>query len=109
MQTSDHHGCQIHTVQRFDNRLLLIELRIIGTMMATNFSFLFAHVFICFNSLKETSSTLGSGRSFLKLGTGVEEFLEGFQIILPRLIGISKILAKITKYMMGCEILGIYF
>ena len=47
-------------------------------------------------------------RSFLKLGTGVEEFLEGCQIILPRQIGVSKILAKITKYMMGCEILGIY-
>ena len=47
-------------------------------------------------------------RSFLKLGTGVEEFLEGCQIILPRLIRVSKIFAKITKYMMGCEIFGIY-
>ena len=47
-------------------------------------------------------------RSFLKLGTGVEEFLEGGQIILLRLVGVSKILAKITKYMMGCEIFGIY-
>ena len=47
-------------------------------------------------------------QSFLKLGTGVEEFLNGCQIILPRLIGVSKILAKITKYMMGYEILGIY-
>ena len=46
-------------------------------------------------------------RSFLKLGTGVEEFLEGCQIILPRLIGVSKILAKITRYRMGCEIFGI--
>ena len=47
-------------------------------------------------------------RSFLKLGTGVEEFLEGCQIILPRLIGVSKILAKTTKYLMGCEIFGTY-
>ena len=51
---------------------------------------------------------LGSGHLFLKLGTRVEEFLEGCQIILPRLIGVSKILAKITKYLMGCEIFGIY-
>ena len=32
--------------------------------------------------------TLFRERSFLKLGTGVEEFLEGCQIILPRLIGV---------------------
>ena len=47
-------------------------------------------------------------QSFLKLGTGVEEFLEGCQIILPCLIGVSNIFAEITKYMMACEIFGIY-
>ena len=29
--------------------------------------------------------------SFLKLGTGVEEFLEGYQIFWPRFIGVSNI------------------
>ena len=43
--------------------------------------------------------------SFLKLGTGVEEFLEGYQIFLPRFIGVSNILEKIVRYLMGCEIL----
>ena len=42
--------------------------------------------------------------SFLKLGTGVEEFLEGYQIFWPRFIGVSNILEKIVKYLMGCEI-----
>ena len=36
-------------------------------------------------------------RSFLKLGTGVEEFLEGCQIILPRLIGVSKFWQKLQN------------
>ena len=57
-------------------------------------------------TLKFSFPTLGSGiqarssireQSFLKLGTGVEEFLEGCQIILPRLIGLSKILAKLKN------------
>ena len=42
--------------------------------------------------------------SFLKLGTGVEEFLEGYQTFWPRFIGVSNILEKIVKHMMGCEI-----
>ena len=46
--------------------------------------------------------------SFLKLGTGVEEFLEGYQIFWPRLIGVSNISEKIMEYLMGCEIFGIY-
>ena len=46
--------------------------------------------------------------SFLKLGTGVEEFLEGYQIFWPRFIGVSNISEKIVKYLMGCEIFGIY-
>ena len=47
--------------------------------------------------------------SFLKLGTGVEEFLEGYQIIWPRFIGVSNISENISKYLMGCEIFGVYF
>ena len=47
--------------------------------------------------------------SFLKLGTGVEEFLEGYQIFWPRFIGVSNISEKIVKYLMGCEIFGVYF
>ena len=42
--------------------------------------------------------------SFLKLGTGVEEFLEGYQIFWPRFIGVSNILEKIVKYLMGCKV-----
>ena len=45
--------------------------------------------------------------SFLKLGTGVEEFLEGYQIFWPRFIGVSNISEKIVKYLMGCEIVGV--
>ena len=47
--------------------------------------------------------------SFLKLGTGVEEFLEGYQIYWSCFIGVSNILEKIVKYLMGCEIFGTYF
>ena len=47
--------------------------------------------------------------SFLKPGTGVEEFSERHQIFLPRFIGVSNILEKIVRYLMGCEIFGIYF
>ena len=47
--------------------------------------------------------------SFLKLGTGVEEFLEGYQIFRSCYIGVSNILEKFVKYLMGCEIFGIYF
>ena len=47
--------------------------------------------------------------SFLKLGTGVEEFLEGYQIFWRRFLGVSNISEKIVKYLMGCEIFGIYF
>ena len=43
--------------------------------------------------------------SILKLGTGGgEEFLEGYQTFWPRFIGLSNILEKIVKHMMGCEI-----
>ena len=63
---------------------------------------------VALHPVVERGNCLVRERLFLKLGTGVEEFLEGCQIILPRLIGVSKILAKITKYMMGCEILGIF-
>ena len=34
----------------------------------------------------------------------MEEFLEGYQIFWPRFIGVSTILEKIVKYLMGCEI-----
>ena len=47
--------------------------------------------------------------SFLKLGPGVEEFLEGYQIFWPRFIGVSNILEKNVKHLMGCEIFGMYF
>ena len=47
--------------------------------------------------------------SFLKLGTGVEEFLEGYQIFRPRFIRVSIISEKFVKCLIGCEILGIYF
>ena len=47
--------------------------------------------------------------SLLKLGTGVEEFLEGDQIYWSCPIGVSNILEKIVKYQIGCEIFGIYF
>ena len=46
--------------------------------------------------------------SFLKLGTGVEESLEGYQIFWPCFIGVSNISEKIVKYLMGCEIFAIY-
>ena len=46
--------------------------------------------------------------SFLKLGTGVEEFLEGYQIFWSRFIGVSNISEKIVEYLMGCEIFGTY-
>ena len=46
--------------------------------------------------------------SFLKQGTGVEEFLEGYQIFWPRFIGVSNIWEEIVKYLMGCEVIGIY-
>ena len=47
--------------------------------------------------------------SFLKLGTGVEELLEGYQIFWPCFIGVSNISEKIVKYLMGCEIFGVSF
>ena len=47
--------------------------------------------------------------SFLKLGTGVEEPLEGYQIFWLRFIGVSNIVVKIAKYLMGCEMFGMYF
>ena len=34
-----------------------------------------------------------------------EEFLEGYQIVWSCFIGVSNILEKIIKYLMGCEIL----
>ena len=48
------------------------------------------------------------GAVIFKAGYRGGRIFGGCQIILPRLIGVSKILAKITKYMMGCEILGIF-
>ena len=47
--------------------------------------------------------------SFLMLGTGVGEFLEGYQIFRSCCIGVSHILEEIVKYLMGCENFGIYF
>ena len=41
--------------------------------------------------------------SFLKLSTGVEEFSEGYQIFRSCYIGVSNILEKAVKYLMGCE------
>ena len=41
-------------------------------------------------------------------GTGVEEFLEGYQIFWLRLLG-YKIFGEIAEYLMGCESFGIYF
>ena len=46
---------------------------------------------------------------FSELDTRVEEFLEGYQILWPRFIGASNIPDEIVKYLMGCEIFGIYF
>ena len=46
--------------------------------------------------------------SLLKLGTGLEEFLEGYQSFVPRFIGVSNISNKIVKYVMGCEIFEIF-
>ena len=39
------------------------------------------------------------------MGKGMEEFLKGYQIFWPRFTGVSNILEKIIKYLMGCEIL----
>ena len=47
--------------------------------------------------------------SFLKLGAGVEEFLEGYQIFWPRFIGVSNISEKLVKCLMGCKIFGKHF
>ena len=47
--------------------------------------------------------------SFLKLGTGVKEFLEGHQIFWSCFIGVPNISEKIVKYLLGCEIFRIYF
>ena len=42
--------------------------------------------------------------SFLQLDTGVGEFVEGYQVSWPCCIGVSNMLEKIAKYVMGCEI-----
>ena len=47
--------------------------------------------------------------SFFKLGTGVDEFLEGYQIFWRGLIGVSNISEKIVKCLIGCKIFGKYF
>ena len=39
----------------------------------------------------------------------MEEFLEGYQIFWPRFIGVSNILEKIVKCLMGCKIFGKHF
>ena len=38
----------------------------------------------------------------------MEEFLEGYQNLWPRFIGVSNISDKIVKYVMGCEIFGVF-
>ena len=49
------------------------------------------------------------GAVIFKAGYRVEEFSEGYQIFRSCYIGVSNILEKIVKYLMGCEIFGIYF
>ena len=46
--------------------------------------------------------------SFSELGTGVEEFLEGYQIFWPRFIGGIKYLKRIVKYLMGFEVWNLF-
>ena len=74
-------------------------------------SFFFALLFLfVFFSFSIVVKEFVKGAVIFKAGYKGGRIFGGVEkkFILPRLIGVSKILAKITKYMMGCEILGIF-